>query len=203
MLHKSEELIKLKRRCAKDILETIKEQDDKSTRKRKTKEEYLTRFLSERGYLQNQQSEIILFDQYPLTKEKATKKVDIIYSFKNIKECWELSLVEAKIENGDCLSKTIEQACEYVNIFQDGEKELRSRCMKELAENRYNVNIGDNPAISRIDILAPIGWWKENESQKDNAKAYLNKNCANLMLRFLSFNDNYLESEHIEIKELK
>ena len=118
-IHDWKELLglELKRMPLKVILKTIHKQSSRA-RGRKTKEEYLTRYLSQtRRYLHTKE-EPIIFDQYPSWKGDAPKKVDIIYAYMD-NGTWSLGIAEAKVMGGENIVKAIKQIKCYATFLRE------------------------------------------------------------------------------------
>lgn len=201
-IHNGEELLNLKRKPCKDILKTIREQESLPGRQMKRKEEYLTRHLKERKYLQSK-SEWIIFDQYPLWKGtirgKGPKKVDIIYAYKH-NVVWSLGIVEAKVEGGESLSGAIKQVCDYMAIMEKnllGDRVKSFQYIVDEVAREYKIKFPENCGITRIDILAPRKWWGEQQREKEQILR-----MRKSKIRPLCVPDGYLNLKYIPIELL-
>ena len=197
-IHSGEELKGLKRKSAEEILKTINEQKNRQGRKKRTKEEFITRYLRERGYLLTKE-ELIIYDQYPLRKRPVKpKRVDIIYIYRR-QNTWSLGIVEAKIERGDNLKNTIEQLLCYKELFLKKLNE-RIKSFQTIIIDRHNldVTLPSNCQITQLDILAPSKWWVEQFKQDVNAVEDMKKHN----IRSLCIPNDYIPTQGL-LKDIK
>lgn len=189
-IHTGEELIKLenKRKCAEEILKTVHAQKNLQGGKKETKEEFVTRYLRQHKQYLLTEEEIIIFDQYPLWKQPAhPMRVDLIYMYK-CNNSWSLGIVEAKIEGGDGLMKTIkEQLQPYERLIRKRFDE-RIKSFQVVVKHKFGIELPIDCQFTRLDILAPSDWWNEQKRKEPQALHEMKK----LNIRALCIPDNYL-----------
>lgn len=196
-IHSGEELKGLKRKSAEKIFKTINEQKNRAGRQKRTKEEFVTRYLSEHKKCLLTEEEVIIFDQYPLRKKpERPKRIDIIYTYRR-ENAWSLGIVEAKVEGGDDLAKTANQLLEYECLLKKFLKKRREsfQYLINLKHNNNfpNINLPNDCQITQLDILAPESWWKK---QKRNIKVMeWIREISESNIRFLSIPDNYIPKQ--------
>lgn len=181
------EQLQKRRKPLHKILETISKQKLKKFRSKTECERYLTTCLYQiRKYLISDE-EPILFYEYPISKVLGTQKVDLVYAFLE-DHIWKLGLLEAKILGGQNYEKALTQLLEYRQKINDS-LEQRKSIFEGLLRNRMEdklICFPDSLSISRLDILAPEGWWKNN----------LNRKITNLqdgvIIRHLYCNDDFI-----------
>ncbi len=193
-IHSGEELIGLKRKSSEEIFKTISKQEDRQGRKKRTKEEFVTRYLSERRPpCLLTKEEVIIFDQYPLwkrpNKPKKPCRVDIIYSYPH-ENTRSLGIVEAKVEGGEGLTEAVNQLQEYQSLLNKFLKE-RIKIFQDVAIKKFNVKLPDNCQITQLDILAPCRWWvKQKQKEQEEIRKIKGSN-----IRFLCIPDVYIPEQ--------
>jgi hypothetical protein len=151
------------------ILQTIQKQKEKGIKRGQRKEEFLTRYLMERGYLLNE-SEHILIDQYPMRRKQGKQcAVDLIYYCLTDNS---LGMVEVKrVPDSGKVGKNdwkaaLNEVENYRKVFNEKKLTERIEALKHLAKCAEKNTDKFPDKISRIDILAPKDWWEKQVDPK-------------------------------------
>jgi hypothetical protein len=195
-IHSGKELIKLeyRRKSAEKILETIREQEalkGHKKRTKRTKEEFVTRYLRQHRKYLITEKEVIIFDQYPLRKRPVhPKRVDIIYIYRR-ENTWSLGIVEAKVEGGEGLTEAVNQLQEYKRLFKKHFSDRRKSFRTVVDNLKPIVTLPSDCQITQLDILAPSVWWNEQKEKEHDAILEMRKH----KIRPLCIPDDYLPEQ--------